>query len=340
MENYDWPVVGHKNNIKFLQKSIDNNKLSHAYLFSGKEFLGKKQVADNFMSAVLCHDYNQKNKKEADNYPCGKCVFCQQLEKNIHPDVYFLKKDEEKKNITVEQVREMQKLMHMASFLNSYKICLIEKAEDLSESAQNSLLKILEEPKDKTILIVLSNNINWLLPTIVSRCQVIKFQPLSNDEVFDHLVNLGSSREQARIFSALSHGQIGKAIDYYQKQDLFNNYLDDHKKFFLLFSSNLADRFSILDDLSQGLKTNIELADFFQKELDHWQVIFRDLLLTKNNQPHLLTNMQFEDDLKQLAVKYSQKKIINVIKQINLIKKYLTYNINPRLAVENLVLSF
>ena len=107
-----------------------------------------------------------------------------------------------------------------------------------------------------------------------------------------------------------------------------------------MFSSNLADRFSILDDLSQGLKTNIELADFFQKELDHWQVIFRDLLLTKNNQPHLLTNMQFEDDLKQLAVKYSQKKIINVIKQINLIKKYLTYNINPRLAVENLVLSF
>ncbi|MCX6744485.1 MAG: DNA polymerase III subunit delta', partial [Candidatus Parcubacteria bacterium] len=239
MNNFNWPVVGHQKIQQFLQKSLANNKLGHAYLFSGPVHLGKSLVAEKFMASILCADYHQQNKKEAQKLPCGECVFCQQFNRGIHPDVYFLKKDEDKKNISVEQVREMHKFLSLTSFLNSYKIALVANAQELSESAQNALLKVLEEPTPKTILILIVNDHNLLLPTISSRCQLVKFRQLSEEQIFHHLVGLGSSREQAKILTALSCGQIGLAIDYLANPELFNSYLEKMGRILAMFNQDL-----------------------------------------------------------------------------------------------------
>ncbi len=340
MKNFNWPVVGHEKIIQFLQKNIENGKLAHAYLFSGKEHLGKSLLAEQFIASILCNDYNEKNKSKAEILPCGQCVFCSQIAKGIHPDIYFLKKEEDKKNISVEQVREMQKLLQMASFLNSYKIALIENAEDLSESAQNALLKILEEPKPKTILILISSDHNLLLPTIVSRCQLIKFFPVSNEKIFGHLINLGTNREQASIFAALACGQIGLAIDFYKKSDLFNEYLGRIENFLNIFNNNINARFKILEKLLANFKTNLEIIDFLNLQLDSWQLVLRDILAIQNHSEYLIINLHFKDKLAEFAKLYSIEKVIKLQKEIDQIKKYLNYNINPRLAVENLVLNF
>jgi len=339
MNNYSWPVVGHSKIQQFLQKSLVNDKLAHAYLFSGQAHLGKSLVAQNFIGSILCRDYHEQIKSEAKNFPCGECIFCQQLDKGIHPDIYKLNKEEDKKNISVEQVREMHKFLNLSSFLNSYKIAVIEDAQDLSEAAQNALLKILEEPAPKTILILLVSDYNFLLPTISSRCQLIKFWPLSEEEIFHHLIGLGTSREQAKIFTALANGQIGLAINYYQKPELFNAYLEETGRILDVFDQDLAARFQIMGKIFQEAKDSPETAKFIQGELNYWQLILRDILTSKNNLNNLLVNLYFQEKIKTLATKYSQPRILALLSQVEQIKRYLNYNINPRLAVENLLIN-
>jgi DNA polymerase-3 subunit delta' len=339
MKKYNWQTIGHHKIVQFLQKSLANDRLSHAYLFSGRPNLGKRLMAEDFIRSIFCLDYHQKNKLAVGNVPCQECIFCQQIKRGIHPDVYYLKKEEDKKNISIEQVREMQKLLQMASFLSSYKIALIEDAQDLSESAQNAILKILEEPSHKTILILLTADYNLLLPTIVSRCQVIKFFPIAKDVIYRHLIDLGSTREEARTFTALVNGQLGLAVDYYTKSELYHEYIDKVNLLLKLFDSNIAGQFRILADLTAGFKNNAELVDFLNLELDLWQLVFRDLLAIKHNLDDLVINLHFKDQLVNLAQKYSSPKIVALLKETRKIKQYLNYNINPRLAVENLILN-
>jgi len=340
MKNDNWQVVGHEKNIKFLQKNIANNKLAHAYLFAGKPHLGKTLTAQKFMAAVLCRDYHRQNKIENKSEPCGQCVFCSQVNKGIYPDAYYLKKETDKKNISVEQVREIQKLLSLASFLNSYKIVLIEKAEDLSESSQNALLKIFEEPKGKTILILLASDYKLLLPTLVSRCQLIKFLPLADKLIFEHLIDLGASREQAKLLSALAHGQIGLAVDFYKNPDFFQAHQDRIRQFFNLFELNLVERFNFINELLGDAGNNAEMNKYLDEELDCWQQVLRDILLQHYGLDSMIASLNFKNEVVNLSQKYSAPRIISLLEQIKTAKKFLDYNINPRLAVENLLLNF
>lgn len=339
MENFSWPVRGHTKIQQFLQKSLANEKLAHAYLFSGPAHLGKSLVAEQFIASILCHDYQKQTKSEAKNLPCGNCIFCQQFKKGIHPDVYQLAKEEDKKNISVEQVREMHKFLSLTSFLNSYKVAIIANAQDLSESAQNALLKILEEPAPKTILILIASDHNFLLPTISSRCQLVKFRPLAENDIFEHLIGLGANRQQAKIFTALANGQIGLAIEYFQKPELFTAYLAKMNQLLALFDYSLTARFKSIDSVFSGTKGQLEAANSLQTDLDFWQLALRDILTAQQNLDNLLVNLHYQKEIKKLAARYSSAKILALLEQIRKIKQYLNININPRLAVENLLIN-
>lgn len=339
MNSFNWPIIGHAKIQQLLQKSLINNKLAHAYLFSGPEHLGKSFVAEKFAASILCHDYQQQNQSQVKSLPCNECIFCQQFAKGIHPDVYNLKKEEAKKNISVEQVREMQKFLSLTSFLNSYKIAVIENAQNLSESAQNALLKVLEEPTPKTILILLANDANSLLPTISSRCQLIKFRPLGEEDIFHYLINSGSTREQAKILTALSSGQIGLAVNYLEKPELYNLYLEKMDQTLHFFDQELAARFKNIENIFKLAKNPTESANYFHDELGYWQLILRDMLFVKNNLDNLLVNIHFQQKIAKISSRYSVLKILSLLAQVKQINQYLNYNINPRLAVENLLIN-
>ncbi|MFA5188533.1 MAG: DNA polymerase III subunit delta' [Patescibacteria group bacterium] len=339
MKNYNWGIIGHQKISQFLQKSLDNNKLAHAYLLAGPEHLGKSLLAENFMASILCQDYHANSGLKAESLPCGKCIFCDQLKKGIHPDVYFLKKEEEKKNISVEQVREMQKFLYLTSFLNSYKIALVEHAEDLSESAQNALLKVLEEPWPKTILILICRDANLLLPTIISRCQVFKFLPISTDETYHYLIELGATREQARIYSALACGQIGVAVNFLHNPEAFKIYLEKTTQLLELFSAKLTDKFKLIENLLANFDNHAERLEFLCQELNAWQILARDLIFVQNNLNNLVTNVHFQEQLAKLAGINPAAKLASLIEKISRVKQILAYNINPRLAVENLIIN-
>ncbi len=171
MNESKWPVIGHKNIIKFLQKSIEADRISHAYLFVGPNYLGKKLMANYFIQSLLC----QNNEV----FPCNNCSNCHNFNRGLYLDFYKIKTEEGKKNISVEQIRELRDKIKNTSFSGSYRIALIEGAKKLSLPAANSLLKTLEEPGKKTIFILISDYFDFIPATVMSRCQIINFNPVN-----------------------------------------------------------------------------------------------------------------------------------------------------------------
>jgi DNA polymerase-3 subunit delta' len=159
-------IVGHKKQWEFLKKKFESNQLSHAYLFTGAKEIGKKTFAIEFVKLLNCL---------AEKKPCGKCVDCQMIEKNIFPDFKTITKKEDKSEIDISQIREVQKFLSYKSYYGSFKIVVVDDAEKMNQEAQSCFLKTLEEPKGKTLLILISSKPDMLLSTITSRCQTLKF---------------------------------------------------------------------------------------------------------------------------------------------------------------------
>jgi DNA polymerase-3 subunit delta' len=322
-------IIGHKKNIYFLQKSVDNDKLNHAYLFCGPAHLGKTTIAVDFLFKILCERRGK----------CGKCVHCQQLEKNIHPDVYFIKKEENKKNITIEQIRTLQEKITKRSFCRSYKIILINQADNLSIEASNCLLKSLEEPNPKTIFILISENIKSLPETIISRTQILKFLPVATKEIvnyFEKQFNLET--KQGLELAKISINKPGIAIAFFQNKNLLNKYKKQIQEFINFPQKNLSEKFQFIEKILPSKNEFLENVKILQNILSQLNLIIRDLILIKNSLSTFIIHSFLENDLKKLIQKYSENQLIQILKEIKKSKKYLFANANPKLVFENLIL--
>lgn len=328
---WNWEVVGNKNIVNFLQKNIENQNLAHAYLFAGPDKIGRKIVAENFIKSLLCLDNSSK--------PCSKCNNCKQIERGIHPDIFYLTKFDDKKNISIEQVRKLQGKLSLGSFANSYKVAIIDGADLLSIEAANSLLKILEEPTKKTILILIAQRIDFLPETILSRCQVFKFLPVAEKEIFDYLISKGADRQQAENFTHLSFGCPGLAIDLFNDKELFEEYNEKVEEFFLLSNGEISKKFEIINDLANTKIDRSVLIKNLDLSLSIWGIAIRDMLYIKNELVGFIGNLKFQNKLQQLSQKYSKKELVNLLRDLYKLRNLLEKNVNPRLVLENFALN-
>jgi len=191
----NWPVIGHHNVVQYLQNALRRHQFAHTYLFSGPAHVGKSLVAEYFIQTLFCLNYQESGSAIA--WPCGECQSCRQFGKGVHPDYFLLSPEEGKRAIGIDQVREWQRSLGNKSFLTKYKIGLIAGAELLTTEAANALLKTIEEPVGNTIIVLLTDDLNLLLPTIISRSQVIKFGPVAEKDILQYLVQLGEERSDA-----------------------------------------------------------------------------------------------------------------------------------------------
>jgi DNA polymerase-3 subunit delta' len=168
-------LIGHKKQWEFLRKKFESDQLSHAYLFSGTDGIGKEKFAIELIKLLNC---------KGSDKPCGKCANCQTIEKNNFPDLLIvrsvnstssIKNKKDSQEIDVGQIREAQNFLSYKSYYGSFKSVIVEDAERMNVEAQSCFLKTLEEPKGKTLIILISSTPDMLLPTITSRCQAIKF---------------------------------------------------------------------------------------------------------------------------------------------------------------------
>lgn len=258
--DFNWKIIGNNRAVEFLDKSLASKNIANFYIFSGLSGTGKFTLAKNFISNIFFQDQPDLRPKE--NF----------LETNS--DFFVVEREEDKKDISIDQIRGLIERFKTSSFLNSYRTAIIKNAENLNENSANALLKVLEETNDKTVIIITVDDVDKLPKTIISRSQIVNLFPVKFDLIYKHLIDefkVGPSlaKELARI----SSGCPAVAIKFIENEELYNNYKAIVYDFIDFLKSNFLDRTKIIDNV-------IKKNDFFSNSeiLTIWQSVLRDLI--------------------------------------------------------------
>lgn len=215
-------IIGHRSQLNQLRKAAVSGQLANAYLLAGPEGIGKKLVVLEFAMELFCANVaaeftlpklSRASSAATYGHACAVCPQCQKILHNTHPDVSIITVLEDKKDISIKQMREMQSTIQMHPLEGKYKIIIIDNAENMSISAANSVLKALEEPPKATHFFLITSRPHILPPTIISRCQKIHFSPLSLPEIIPHIQKeTGVDEETAGLLASISCGSLGLAL--------------------------------------------------------------------------------------------------------------------------------
>lgn len=329
-----WPFIGNKPIVDFLKKNIEKEKITHAYCFIGPKQVGKRTLANIFSKAIFCHNLASLSS----GLSCKKCSICEQFDKGIHSDFIVLSKEKDKKNISIEAVRTFQHRLNTTSLLGNIKIGLIDEAADLSEEGSNALLKTLEEPPSKSIIILMTASADSLPTTIISRCQKFVFQLVSRQEIVSYLEQMNCSKQKAEKLAALSLGRPGRAIDFLKHPPLLQRYEEIQDDFLKIFNKNITDRFSLAQRYL-NLKFYQERVNQAEEIINIWLSLIRDLILVKENRWNEITHLDRTKILERIAKINSRKDLLENINQLLNFQKVLDKNVNPQLALENYFLN-
>lgn len=323
-------VIGHDEILNYLEKSISSSRLAHAYIFLGPEDVGKETVARWWLEKIL-HQGSKGGERHS-------------LE--THPDVAVIERirDEKtkklKKLISIEQIRDLNEKISLTSFLNSYKVALIREADNLSIEASNALLKTLEEPSGKTIIVLLVKDIGRLPATIASRCQIVKFRIIPEKLIYDELINRGATREEAELLSRLSAGSPGVALKFFEDNERLEEYKSEVKEFLEVTSSAIWKRFNFVDTKISTRGDREEIVHDVRKLLSIWQGVIRDALLYRLDNRELMVNYWAVDEISRWSGTCQVERMVKLLNKIKQTEKEISQNANIRLAIENFLLNF
>lgn len=296
---YNWAIIGHQKQLLRLEKDIESDNIAHAYLLLGPNSVGKYSVARKIAGILQCK-----------NDFCHVCNDCLQVEKGGHLDTIEMR--DEGESIKIAEIREIIDRVSMTRQSN-YKIVLIQSIERMTIPAANSFLKMLEEPPERTVFIMTSNNIREVLPTIISRVRSMKFHGFSDHFLAEELKKEFPDAEEKTIkhASLFALGKAGKALNLVSQPEHLAEYMEvyNHVENFLS-GGEIADRFSYVESIVED-KKKIEL--------------FLSLLLNVIRSRLL--------DLGKDSEKYI--KLLSKIQETGIL---LGKNANARLALENLML--
>lgn len=349
--SYSWPLIGNRQITEYLEKSIDNDSVKGAYIFFGPNNLGKTTVATVFAQSLLCDTQARK----IGELPCLTCRSClgfkikkqdardkdKEEVRIVHGDFNVLKPDKEKKNISVEQVRAFIKRLSLSSFLGSYKIGIIKHADQLSIGASNALLKTLEEPNEKVLIMLISDSLDRLPATIVSRSQVLRFRPVKTDEIYDYLVNeKKATRDKAKQFARASMGRPALAAKFLEDKEFRGRYDEFVDAFITFFRPDINSRFNSIDKIFTSKKNSREGARLAKRIMEVWQGVARDWLLYGYKHVNLVQHERAVRELEGINIKFDNRAVINLIKNLKKAEGYLDANVNPKLVLESIAISF
>jgi len=313
-------VLGHQRQKNLLQKAISCGRLPHAYLFEGPDGIGKRLVALALIKMLFCNNESA----------CGDCPACQKVDHHNHPDLHQV--GPEGNSIKIEQIRTLQKELSYRPLEANHKVCLIDGAEKMNLAAANALLKTLEEPRDQTLLILLTPSPDSILPTIRSRCQRLPFSRIPREKLQEVLVEqLQIGDAQAHILATLSEGSFKKAFGKDRE----------------LYLKRRRELLKTLTGLSKGsILPLLKLAQEFADEkdllfdiLEIIQAFYRDLLLLKHGRPKEdLVNIDMMETLEQTSRKEDTFSLLGKLDALTTTRRHLERNANRQLAMEVLLL--
>lgn len=319
-------VVGHKDILKYISSAVENNRVSHAYILNGERGSGKKMLANLFAMTLLC--------ETGDNEPCGKCHSCKQAESGNHPDI--IRVTHEKPNsISVDDIRtQVNNTVDIKPYQGPYKVYIIPQADMMTPQAQNAILKTIEEPPSYAVFLLLTENAETLLPTINSRCVMLKLRNIKDTLIKKYLMeNLEIPDYKADMCTAFAQGNMGRAI-MLANSDHFNEIREEAVQ--LLKHISEMELNEIVAAVKNISVYKLEITDY----LDIIMIWYRDVLLYKATKE--IDKVVFKDQLqsiKEQARKSSYEGIELILESLEKAKARLKANVNFDLVMELLFLA-
>ncbi len=335
-------INGQKNAVFMLKKILQTGNIPNALLFTGNRDTGRKKAALFFAMAINCMGHG------ADSKPCYKCISCKKILSGMHPDIMTI--SPEKDRIKIPQIRKINANLTTKPNEAAMRMVLIEDAEKMNREAGNALLKILEEPPDKTFFILISENCSDMLPTILSRCRQIKFTQIPCKIIESKLIeNYGIDPVTASIAARYSNGSIKKAImftgisnqeDTDQSKDRLKSTPDWVKKRKWLIgevSHMIIDKYKNRQHASFALamaeKISSEPADHIKDTVFVLKTWLRDLAVYRYS-PDEIINLDFALLLKDITKWVSIPQILSWFKELNTAENRIKSNTSVKLALE------
>ena len=319
-------VVGHKDIIRYIKNAVSQDKVSHAYILNGERGSGKKLLANLFAQTLQC----EEGKEE----PCYHCHSCRQAVSGNHPDIIRVT-HEKPGSISVDDIRkQINEDIQIKPYSGKYKIYIMADADLMTVQAQNALLKTIEEPPSYAVIFLLTENADSLLPTICSRCVMLKLRNIKDQLVKKYLMEqLQIPDYKAELCTAFAQGNIGRAI-MLASSDHFNEIRDEAVQ--LLKYIDTMELPELMDAVKRITVYKIEITDY----LDILMIWYRDVLIYKatKNIDRVIFGEELEF-IRERAKKSSYEGIETILKALEKAKERLKANVNFELVMELLLLT-
>ena len=364
-----WQTVGHDKALATLARSIETGRMAHAWLLAGPPHIGKMTLALDIARLVNCTASAIAQK------PCDDCQQCHRIGNSLHADVRVISQGGSSSGtmrrtaISVEQIRDMQREAVLKPYEGRHRVFIIEDAENFTQEAANALLKMLEEPPDDVIFVLLASElrenttdesaasvtlakedeqdriaalldavpqVGGILPTILSRCQTLELRPLSKAIVESELIRrFDMQHGEAKEIARLSKGRLGWALQAASEPRTLTRLNERLDGIEAALSGGLDEKFAYAERLATAFGRNREAI---YEELLLWLGWWRDVLVIREGNDDLVVNTSRRDALNSAASTCASARVIATIHAVQQTTAMLESNVNPRLCIEGLML--
>lgn len=326
----DWNIVGHEHAVDILRRTLVAKQVRHAYLFAGPQHIGKTLLAHRFAQTLLCT--GGPDPRFAPSDPCNACLSCRKVLHGNHPDIHVIAKPPDKQAILIEQIRMLQSDAARRTLEGRRNIFIIQDAHEMNLQAANCLLKTLEEPEADVVLLLTVPETGLLLPTILSRVQLITMQLLPVTQIKSALVQQWEVEpEEADLIAALAAGRMGWAILAVEDDEMLAERKEQLDLLTKVLTAGKVQRFEIVQQLGTD-------GEKIRSLLELWLLWWRDIVLAANDCLDLTINVDRRDLLKVQAAKIGSSEAQRMIRTLLQTQETLDQNVSARLALEVLML--
>ena len=323
--NNNWNLVGHEWAVDMLKKHVVNGATRHAYLFAGPPGLGRRTLALRFAQALNCQTPLDAG------IPCGQCRDCKQIEAMQHADLSVIQADSEGGTLKVDQIRETRRTITFKPYQSKYRVAIFLRFQEANDNAANALLKTLEEAPSYAVLILTADNPEQLLPTIVSRCEVLRLRPLKIEEVKQDLENRGIERDQANLIAHISGGRPGYACQLIESESLLEKREERLKDMQSLIAASRVEKFAYADKLARDKES-------MRQAILIWLSYWRDVMLRTAQARTPLVNVDRNVEIEDLAGQLDLSAARGVVSGLENALEKMERNVNSRLLAEVMLL--
>lgn len=313
-------IKGQDNVVRFLEGSFSSGRLSSSYLFSGPRGVGRGLAAGIFIKTLICSNGGEEHNA------CGVCPACMRLDASDHPDLTWIKPAKNKK-IKIEEIRKIKEVLSLKPYEAPVNVCVIEDAHMMTVEASNALLKVLEEPPGESILILISEKKELLLPTVVSRCTEVRFHSLSITDTAEIISeNTDIDSDAAHFLACFSQGSPGRAME-------------------MLEEGVIDRRNAISEVLEQILEEenpacmswDNESKDDLLEDLELLLMFFRDVAIGREGLKDMVLDKEIlGPGMSRFLEEYRIDAIYEIAGKLIGLKRALEGNVNPKLVAQAL----